>query len=154
MRSLLPLTIVAALGLAIWLSPSAGVVQADVAPVSEFEPVDPSMHEFMEYVFQPTYRRLKEALASEPADRPAWSRVKADAMILAEGGNLLLMRLPEEGADDWKRFSLETRAHGGEMYRSAKARDYAATRQHYETMLVSCNACHQQFADGKHQLKP
>ena len=118
------------------------------------KPVEPDMHEFMEYVFQPTYKRLKAALAEKPADRAAWGTVKSSALILAEGGNLLLFRKPKKETQDWIGHAVSVRTFGGKLYRSAKQRDYAASRQHYEAMLSNCNRCHQQFAGGEHQLKP
>ncbi|HAH43371.1 MAG TPA: hypothetical protein DCM07_00690, partial [Planctomycetaceae bacterium] len=118
------------------------------------EPVEPDMHEFMEYVFQPTYKRLKQAMASEPADRNAWKSIKADSLILAEGGNLLLLHKPEENRKAWDAHSIEVRKAGGQLYQAAKAKDFKAAQMHYQSMLKNCNACHQQFADGEHQLKP
>jgi len=120
----------------------------------EFKPVDESMHEFMEYVFQPTYRRLKSSMANAPADGKGWKPIKADSLTLAEGGNLLLMRTPDKGAAEWNQHAVLVRELGGKLYRAAKKRDYAAAQTHYKAMLVSCNACHKTFADGKYQLKP
>jgi hypothetical protein len=112
------------------------------------------MHEFMEYVFQPTYKRLKASLAAEPGDKAAWKQVKADALILAEGGNLLLMRTPDEGGAAWDKFSVDVRNSGGYLYRAAGARDYKIAQQNFAAMLDNCNACHKQFAEGKYQLQP
>jgi len=39
-------------------------------------------------------------------------------------------------------------------YRAAKKKDDAETQKVYRLMLDHCNACHQQFADGEHQLIP
>ena len=61
-------------------------------PQSQPQPVEKNMHEFMEYVFQPTYQRLKQSMAGLPANSGAWKGIKSDALILAEGGNLLLLR--------------------------------------------------------------
>jgi hypothetical protein len=52
------------------------------ALTSQPQPVEMDMHEFMEYVFQPTYKRLKSSMASEPADN-VWKGIKSDALILA-----------------------------------------------------------------------
>jgi hypothetical protein len=120
-------------------------------------PVEPDMHEFMEYVFQPTFKRLKPAMATAPADNKVWKAIKADALILAEAGNLLLMREPEaDAADvaDWIKHSVEVRGFGGDLYRAAKAKDHATARKHYEAMVENCNACHHQFAGGEHILAP
>lgn len=115
------------------------------------EPVETDMHEFMEYYFQPTYKRLKVSMAVEAKDNNAWKSIKADAMILAEGGNLNLQRTPEEDAEAWNQFSAEIRVHGKSLYAAAKKKDAAAARKSYETMLKRCN---DKFADGEHQLAP
>jgi hypothetical protein len=129
--------------------------KAPAAPAhSEYKAVDASMHEFMEYHFQPTYLRLKAAMAKQPAGRAGWKPIKADAMILAEGGNLLLMRTPAKGGTDWNKWSIDVRTRGGELYRAATKSDYRSAQTHYRAMLTSCNACHKAFAKGKHQLKP
>jgi hypothetical protein len=122
----------------------------DTQPV----PVEEDMHEFMEYLFQPTYRRLKEAMKSEPTDKKAWLEVKSGSIILAEGGNLLLQHAPEEKSAEWKAFSIAVRDHGSKMYRAARAKDFSIAQQSYKAMLQSCNACHQEFAGGEHQLTP
>jgi hypothetical protein len=112
------------------------------------------MHEFMEYVFQPTYLRLKQSMAAAPADNAGWKGVKADSLVLAEGGNLLLLRTPEEESAAWNETSAAVRDLGGELYQAAKKKDYPTARKHYEAMLIKCNSCHDKFAGGEHQLAP
>lgn len=117
------------------------------------EPVEKDMHEFMEYVFEPTYQRLKQAIASEP-DAARWKAIKSDALILAEGGNLLLVRTPAEDSKAWNEQSAVVRDLGGKLYAAAKKKDYKSARRDYEALLVNCNRCHTQFAKGEHQLAP
>lgn len=139
-----------------WSAPSSthsARANADAAK-SEAVAVEPDMHEFMEYVFQPTFLRLHAQMAAEPADNKGWKAIKSDALILAEGGNLLLIRDAGSDQADWDRHSIHVRDLGGELYRAAKAKDYKTARGHYEKMVTNCNACHDQFADGEHQLTP
>jgi len=124
--------------------------KADVQP----EPVDQSMHHFMEYVFEPNYKRLKAAMSADARDQAAWKAIKGDSLTLAEGANLLLLRAPEKGASAWKQWSVAVRTHGGALYQAARKGEDAAAGKAYATMIRNCNACHKQFADGKHQLKP
>ena len=143
------------LATACWLwSESTAVQAAPAADKDAVEPVESDTHEFMEYVFQPTFKRLKPVMAAAPADNAAWKAIKADALILAEGGNLLLIRQPKEDAADWVTHSLQVRVFGGQLYRAAKAKDYTKAQKHYESMVKNCNACHKQFADGEHILTP
>ncbi|MEX2288437.1 MAG: hypothetical protein WD648_15175 [Planctomycetaceae bacterium] len=155
------LTISAAMGA--WLTLAAALLMFDskvpiTAAAQEGKqtastPVEDDMHEFMEYVFEPTYLRLKEQMAVEKKDRQVWKKIKSDALILAEGGNLTMMR----GANDspeWAQFCSSVRDLGGQLYQAGKKNDAEAARKHYTAMLVQCNACHKKFAGGKHQLKP
>lgn len=118
------------------------------------QPVESDMHEFMEYVFQPTYKRLQKSMAVEPADKAGWKGVKADSLVLAEAGNLLLHRGPKEDPVAWDDLSVTMREDGGRLYQAAKAKDFKLARQHYERMITRCNACHDKFAEGEHQLTP
>jgi hypothetical protein len=120
------------------------------------KPVEPSMHEFMEYVFEEPYKRLKTNMAAEPANKGAWKGIKSDGLILAEAGNLLILRDSDAGDDaaDWRRLSAAVRDAGGNFYQAARKRDYAAAKASYATLLQKCNACHDAFADGEHQLAP
>ena len=117
-------------------------------------PVVEDMHQFMEYVFEPNYKTLRLHLAEAPSDKNAWKAIKAGSLSLAESGNLLLMRAPEEDGDQWRQLSAAVRGQGGELYQAARARDYQTSLVHYRAMIEQCNACHTRFADGEHQLKP
>jgi hypothetical protein len=112
------------------------------------------MHDLMESVFQSPYRRLKASLAAEPKDALAWKAVRSDALILAEGGNLLLLRKPEKDGDEWTKHSTASRDAGAAMFKAAKDKDFAATKKAYEKMLGHCNACHKKFDEENHVLTP
>jgi hypothetical protein len=118
------------------------------------EAVESDMHEFMEYVFEPAYKRLKAAMASSAPDNSAWKTIKSDSLTLAEGGNLLLVRVPEQEGDVWSKSSIAVRNAGKSLYEAAKKKDYQQSRDHYQAMLQKCNACHTRFANGEHQLSP
>src|SRR5262245_18130875 len=81
---------------AAWFSSVTVSAQGDKKDAAK--PVESDMHESMEYVFEPTYKRLKPAMASAPADNKGWKAIKADSLILAESGNLLLIRQPDKDA--------------------------------------------------------
>ena len=118
------------------------------------KPVDVNMHDFMEGVFQAPYRRLKVAMAMEPKDNAAWKGLRSDALILAEGGNLMLFRKPEKEIEAWVKYSVDSRDAGAELVLAAKKKDFATATDAYKRMLGHCNACHKQFNEGKNQLAP
>jgi len=151
------------LALAVWTTgvPSgnhAGYVVAGTPTITHAaegpEVVEDSMHEFMEYVFQPTYRRLKVTMAAEPVDNGGWKALKSDSLILAESCNLLFARLPEKDADDWARHATASRTEGSALYQAARSKDFVKATSAYKKMLNNCNACHRQFENGKHILVP
>jgi len=117
-----------------------------------YVPVEKDMHELMEYIFQPSFKRLKPAMQNEPADNAGWKTIKSEALTLAEGGNLILLRAPEKDQILWKLHAMKVRGHGRIMYQAAKAKDFKLAAQNYRMMLISCNACHYKFADGEHIL--
>lgn len=129
-------------------------LQADDAP--EFLPavVEKDMHEFMEYVFQPSFLRLKAAMAQPATTDSQWKAIKGEALTLAECCNLLLMRVPLEQTDLWGGTSAQVRRYGSALYHAADEKNWADARDAYGAMINNCNLCHQHFADGEHQLRP
>lgn len=123
-------------------------------PENDVEPVEQSMHEFMEYVFQPAYLRLKQSMAAAPVDNKGWKAIKADSLTLAESCNLLFSRAPEEGRADWNAHAKASREKGAALYAAGVKKDFAAAGTAWKAMLESCNTCHRQFENGKHILQP
>jgi len=127
---------------------------APVLTTDDAAPVEDSMHEFMEYVFQPTYLRLKASMVATPTDNKGWKAVKSDSLILAESCNLLFARKPDEHGEDWVKHATASKTHGAELYKAAREKNFEAATTAYTTMLNNCNACHKQFENGKHILQP
>lgn len=140
----------------IWLSFMLQISASEPTTVAadELKPVDVNMHDFMEGMFQAPYRRLKVAMEVEPTDAAGWKALRSDALILAEGSNLLLIRKPEKDVDDWLKYSNASRDAGAEIIKAAKQKNFEASKEAYVRMLDHCNACHKQFENGKHILKP
>lgn len=135
-----------------WTAHTAPSPASDEQPKTTPVPVETSMHDFMEGVFQGPYRRLKTAIAAEPKDNAGWKVVRSEALVLAEGGNLLLLRKPEKDADKWAEFSAASRDAGADLFKAAKKKDFTASRKAYEAMITHCNACHKHFDGGKNIL--
>lgn len=131
-----------------------GATAQAAPPAAGPQPVEDSMHEFMEYVFEPAYKRLRTAMAVAEPDRATFKAIKGDALTLAEAGNLLLIRTPDEEGDAWMKLSIEVRQRGADLYQAARGQDAAGAKKAYQSMLTSCNACHTKFAGGEHQLAP
>lgn len=142
-------------GRVVW-GPSADTARTALAaePAADIAPVELDMHEFMEYVFEPPYKRLKPALAAESIDKAGWKSIKSDSLILAEACNLLIGRTEEKEVADWNAHSKKVRESGSALYAAAKKKDTAEAKKQWAGMLENCNACHKQFAGGEHMLQP
>ncbi|MAT13887.1 MAG: hypothetical protein CMJ46_01295 [Planctomyces sp.] len=134
--------------------PDAVLADSSGDSKAELKPIESDPHEFMEYVFQPNYKKLKAALASEPTDGKGWYDVKSGALILSEGGNLLLMRTPDEKADEWNSHAVHVRDLAAEVYHAAHDKNYDKAVSSYKEMLKSCNDCHNKVGHGEPNLKP
>ena len=120
----------------------------------KFEPVD-SMHHFMEYICEPSYKVLRKELAEEPKERRAWRGMKSHMLIIAETSSLVSQRVPEkldkEQAKQWKEIAFSVYESSKELYEAVG--DYKKAKPAYESMIQNCNECHKVFVNGKHQLK-
>ena len=121
----------------------------------KFEAVD-SMHHFMEYICEPSYKALRKELSEEPKDRRAWRGLKSHMLILAETSSLVSQRVPEkwdkEKTKKWKEIAFGVYESSKELYEAVG--DYEKAKPAYEAMIQNCNKCHTVFARGKHQLRP
>jgi hypothetical protein len=125
-------------------------VEAPPRYVPKFDPVAETKL-LMEGLAQPNFRGLEGLLKKEPADAEAWTFARGQALLLAETGNLLLLRPPRtaSGQDTWFRLSTEFRKAATALARSAGAQDYARSRADLAEVADSCNRCHQTFRIAK-----
>ncbi len=139
----------------------ACVVSAPLRPTLGQEPTKDGLvptvdcHHLMEYIVEEAFDELKEDLGTEPANKKAWKGVLSSAAMLAETGNLLRIRRPDDAdAKEWATLSIALRETGSAVMKAAKARDYAATKKAYDAMVASCNRCHTKLTDGEPKIEP
>src|SRR3954471_3887702 len=64
----------------------------------------------MEGLLQANVRGLEKNLRQAPADQEAWTFVRGQALLIAETGNLLMLRPPKSGGQDaWMEAAAELR---------------------------------------------
>src|SRR4051812_23033871 len=71
-----------------------------VTPEPKFSPKLEAVAEtklIMEGIHQANYRGLDRLLQNKPADEDTWRFVRGQALLIAEGGNLLMLRPPRTG---------------------------------------------------------
>lgn len=125
---------------------------AAAATPADLVAVEDNMHEFMEYYFQLPFRRVEKLMRKAPEESRAWKEIKSDALILAESGNLLIGRHEEEG-EEWDKYSVAVRDEGAKFYQASLKSEFDAAKESFKAMVDQCNACHDHFAEGKHQQR-
>jgi hypothetical protein len=100
----------------------------------------------MEGLNLPNFRGLDRLLRERPKDAEAWKFVRGQALLIAEAGNLLLLRPPRsKGRQTWFSRAAELRDAGRRLAESAAARDYARSRADLVSLANTCNRCHHSF---------
>jgi hypothetical protein len=100
----------------------------------------------MEGLANSNYRSLNRLLKEKPADNDTWVFVRGQALLMAETGNLLLLRPPRNsGRDTWMKLAMAMRDEAGELARKAAARNYPACQKALVAVTNACNKCHHTF---------
>lgn len=108
----------------------------------------------MQGIALPNFQGIQKNLQEPPADVETWVFLRGQALIVAESGNLLLMRPPRHaGLDAWMELATALRTAAVRLARAAAARDYPASRQRLVEVTNACNRCHQTFRVAQ-QLSP
>ena len=113
----------------------------------------------MDGLNQSNYSGLERLLKQKPADAHSWTFARGQALLIAETGNLLLIRPPRNaGRDAWFTGAMDLREAAAALARKAGDRDYDGCRAGLKNVAAACNRCHETFrvptrvgpdADGK-----
>jgi hypothetical protein len=98
---------------------------------------------------QPNFRGLGQRLGEKPADDATWAIARGQALLIAETGNLLMMRPPKgkSAVEAWMATAMEMRAEGAKLAKAAEGKDYAAAAAGVAALANACNRCHEQTGE-------
>jgi len=100
----------------------------------------------MEGMNGPNFRALEGLLKKKPTEEEAWTFARGQAMLIAETGNLLMLRPPRnQGQDAWMERATELRTAAARLSRHAGDQDYERSRADLTEVANACNRCHQTF---------
>jgi hypothetical protein len=138
------------LGLGCLFIPSAHSQPATKTNKYRLEPIAETKL-LMEGLANPNLRALGKLLADKPTDAEAWSFARGQALLIAESGNLLLLRPPKRvpGEEVWMKHALELREAAAVLARATAAADYDRSRVGLAGVANACNRCHQAFRVGQ-----
>jgi cytochrome c556 len=127
------------------LGPSAESQPARVA-APRLEPVAETRL-LMDALARPNFDALGQRLRDRPADAETWAFARGQALLLAETGNLLMIRPPKARAaqDGWLARAAELRAAGTKLATAAGSKDYVSARAGVAEVANACNRCHAEF---------
>lgn len=109
----------------------------------------------MEGLASPNLQSLGKLFRDKPKDAEAWGFARGQALILAETGNLLLLRPPRTstGEEAWMQQASALRESAANLARAAAAKDYGKSRSTLADVANACNRCHQTFR-VPHRIDP
>jgi hypothetical protein len=92
------------------------------------------------------FRGLESLLTKKPETLEAWTFGRGQALLIAETGNLLLLRPPKnQGRDTWQMRATELRDNATALARTLSRQDYEGSRAALTQVANVCNRCHQGF---------
>ncbi|HEY1304644.1 MAG TPA: hypothetical protein VGF24_13875 [Vicinamibacterales bacterium] len=112
------------------------------APSSELLRPVATMKQLMLEIIHPSSNDVQLAASRAPATDQEWAALKRSAMILAESGNLLIMR---NSAADWVSASRSLIDVGSAAYKAGESHDAKALGALADRLDASCTSCHQKF---------
>jgi cytochrome c' len=108
----------------------------------------------MEGINLANYRGLERLLKDKPTDVEAWAFARGQALLIAETGNLLMLRPPRGKAQDsWMDHAAELRDAATALARNAARRDWERSQNALRDLAGTCNRCHRTFRVAV-QFKP
>jgi hypothetical protein len=100
----------------------------------------------MEGLLQANVRGLEKNLRQPPTDQETWTFVRGQALLIAETGNLLMLRPPRtEGQEAWLTSAVELREKATAIAKLAATRDADGAKRGLLNLAATCNRCHQTF---------
>lgn len=100
----------------------------------------------MEGISHANFQGLERLLKNNELDADGWVFARGQALLIAESGNLLMLRPPKNnGQDSWMKAAMDLRDAAGAYARTLTARDLEKSRAGLSQLANACNNCHQTF---------
>jgi hypothetical protein len=120
-------------------------LKLEVTPRPKLTPVAETRL-LMDGLAQANFRGLEKLLADKPEGAEAWTFARGQALLIAETGNLLLLRPPRrQGQKEWGDRAVRLRTAATRLARDLANRDLEKGRKGLVALSRVCNSCHQTF---------
>ena len=92
------------------------------------------------------FKGLERLLTRPPGDDQAWTFARGQALLLAETGNLLMLRPPRNSSENlWFERAMAFRAQAVQLAQIVARKDHDGARGELSRLAESCNRCHTSF---------
>jgi hypothetical protein len=118
---------------------SGGKITPKLEPVAETKLL-------MEGLLHANFRGLERLFNQKTPDAQGWTFGRGQALLIAEGANLLMLRPPKnQGQQAWFERSMELRGLATQLAQVIARKDQSRGRTSLQALANSCNRCHQTF---------
>jgi len=124
---------------------TGGSLQANSSASGNIQPVGTMSDIMVSMVYPAANNILLAAYRGGPQDDKEWLSVQRNAVLLAESGNVLLMRAPAGGQSDWAKDAKILVDAGAAAYKAARAKDANALLAVAQPLNATCTSCHKQY---------
>ena len=121
-----------------------------LAQAPSFQPVG-TVSQLMIDLIYPSSDAIFYIERAPPKNEVEWNAIRAQALLLAESGNLLMMagRVRDQG--NWMRDSKMLIDAGAAAYKAASAKDMTAILALNDQLNAACVTCHEQYRPNYHK---
>jgi cytochrome c553 len=114
------------------------------AQAPSFQPVG-TVSQLMIDLIYPSSDAIFYIERAPPKNEVEWSVIRAQALLLAESGNLLMMAGRARDQGNWMKDSKMLIDAGTSAYKAAAAKDMTAILALNDSLNAACVTCHEQY---------
>lgn len=133
------------LGLSFILALCLSATTLSQEPPEPFQPVGTMKQLMLDMIYPASNDILFYIYRGAPQNDKDWAALQHSAMVLAESGNLLMMRGRSKDRNDWLRDSKILVDVGAAAYKAAREKDANALKALDTSLDAACLTCHKQY---------
>jgi cytochrome c556 len=118
-----------------------------------FQPVG-NMSQLMIDIVYPTSDAIFYVDRDPPKNQHEWALLRAQALTLAESGNLLMMEGRARDQENWVKYSKQMIDIATTAFKAAQAKDLDGIHALNDPLNDVCVNCHLQYRPGYHRRPP
>ena len=126
------------------------LASAAMAQSPPFQPVA-TISEIMVAITLPYSDALLYIERNPPKDDRDWETLQMQALMLAESGNLLMMKGRAKNQGQWMKNARMLVDAGAAAVKATRAKDIKAVLALNDQIVTSCITCHVQFRSGRRE---